>query len=261
MTLGDVRRRLHSQLDPKARSERGLSPLNWLLAGAILLATASAILQTEPTPSTDVREMLRMIEMGLGALFVFEYVARVWTIPERNAGESASRQRLRHMIGAAAILDLVAIAVTLLPFMTINVLTLRLVRLLGIVRLAKLGSLSTALGLMYEVVRSRKSELLVTLALATVVLIIGASALYWIEGELQPDKFGSIPRALWWAVITLTTIGYGDAYPITPPGKIVAAVVAVAGIGLIAMPTGILASGFSDAFRSRRPILPGPPGA
>lgn len=251
MTLRHVRGRLHCELDPKARSERGLSPLNWLVVGAILLATASAILQTEPTLSRELREILRMIEMGLGALFVVEYVARVWTIPERNSGESASRQRLRHMIGAAAVLDLVAIVVTLLPFMTINVLALRLVRLLGIIRLARLGSMSTALAVMYGVVRSRRYELLVTLALATVVLIIGASALYWIEGELQPDKFGSIPRALWWAVITLTTIGYGDAYPITAPGKIVAAVVAVAGIGLIAMPTGILASGFSDAFRSR----------
>ena len=83
-------------------------------------------------------------------------------------------------------------------------------------------------------------------------MIFGATALYWLEGEGQPDKFGSIPRALWWAVITLTTIGYGDVFPITPLGKIVASVVAFSGIGLLAMPTGILAAALSDAVQKSR---------
>ena len=87
------------------------------------------------------------------------------------------------------------------------------------------------------------------MGLAVTVLVFGATALHLIEGDLQPDKFGSIPRAMWWSVITLTTIGYGDVYPITVLGKIFAALVAVAGIGLIAMPTGILASAFSEAVR------------
>jgi voltage-gated potassium channel len=100
-----------------------------------------------------------------------------------------------------------------------------------------------------DAVHSRRYELGLTMGLAVGLLLVGAAALYWIEGDLQPEKFGSIPRALWWAVITMTTIGYGDVYPITPLGKFVAALVAIAGIGLIAMPTGILAAAFSDAMR------------
>ena len=85
------------------------------------------------------------------------------------------------------------------------------------------------------------------------LLVFGATALYLVEGHIQPDKFGSIPRSLWWAIITLTTIGYGDVYPVTVVGKIIAGFVAICGIGLIAMPTGILAAAFSDAMeRSRR---------
>jgi voltage-gated potassium channel len=99
-------------------------------------------------------------------------------------------------------------------------------------------------------VASRRFELLFTMGLAATVLVFGATALHLLEGELQSDKFGSIPRAMWWSVVTLTTIGYGDVYPVTVGGKIVASIVAVAGIGLIAMPTGILAAAFSDAFKT-----------
>lgn len=100
-------------------------------------------------------------------------------------------------------------------------------------------------------IHSRRYELGLTVGLALFLLVFGASALYWLESDLQPAKFGSVPRALWWAVITMTTIGYGDVYPITLGGKIVASLVAVAGIGLIAMPTGILAAAFSDAIQQR----------
>ena len=158
---------------------------------------------------------------------------------------------MEYALQPAALLDLFTVLITLLPFITINVMALRLIRLLRILRLAKLRRMSAALRLLYDVVGSRKYELAVTLALALTVLILGASALYWIEGSLQPEQFGSIPRALWWAVITLTTIGYGDAYPITAAGKFVAAIVAISGIGLIAMPTGILASAFGDAVRRK----------
>ena len=76
--------------------------------------------------------------------------------------------------------------------------------------------------------------------------------MYWAEGDVHPDKFGSIPRSFWWSVVTLTTVGYGDAYPITPLGKFFSALVAIAGIGLIAMPTGILAAAFSETVQRRK---------
>jgi voltage-gated potassium channel len=85
--------------------------------------------------------------------------------------------------------------------------------------------------------------------LAALLLILGATSLFWIEGRIQPEQSGSVPRALWWAVITLTTIGHGDVYPITPAGKLVASMLAIAGIGVIAMPTGNLAGAFSQSFQ------------
>jgi voltage-gated potassium channel len=107
-----------------------------------------------------------------------------------------------------------------------------------------------------QALRERRYELSLTAFLAAFVMTFGAAALWWAEGEIQPDKFGSIPRAMWWATVTLTTIGYGDVFPVTPLGKVFAGLVAVAGIGLIALPTGILAAAFSDALQRERNARP-----
>lgn len=252
MARQTLRERVHVQLDPRAWPTRGLSPTNTILVGAILLATVSAIVGTEPTVVKRFAGTFSALELGLGIGFAVEYLARLWSVVERRTpGVSPAVERLRFAVRPSALLDLAIIVITLVPFFAINVMALRLVRLLRIFRLAKLGRMSSALRLLYGVVSSRKYELMVTLGLASTLLIFGASALYWIEGDVQPDKFGSIPRALWWAVITLTTIGYGDVYPITPAGKFVAGLVAISGIGLIAMPTGILASAFSEAMRKQ----------
>jgi voltage-gated potassium channel len=106
-----------------------------------------------------------------------------------------------------------------------------------------------------EAISSRRSELFLSLFAGIGLMVFSATLLYLAEGDAQPDKFGSIPRALWWAVATLTTIGYGDIYPVTPIGKLLASVTAVTSIGLIALPTGILAAAFSDAMARHRDRL------
>jgi len=126
------------------------------------------------------------------------------------------------------------------------------IAILVLVRLARLGRFSQALHLPSEAVSSRRDEPLADLA-AAVALLVPASALFYLaERQTQPDGFCSIPRAMWWAIATLTTVGYGDVFLQTPLGKILAEIVAILGIGFIAIPTGILASAFSDALAHRR---------
>lgn len=252
MTRSSFRKRLYTQLAPDAWRREGLSPTNWLVCALILVSAGVAVIATEPAWATDNRALFRTFELTFGVIFLVEYAARLWVSAETPGAGSAARRRLRFVFSPSALIDLAVLIVTFVPFILANGQVLRLVRLLRIVRLAKLGRLSAAMRHLIAAIASRRDELIVTLALAACLLVFGATALHWAEGSVQPDKFGSIPRALWWSIVTLTTIGYGDVYPITPLGKVLAGFVALAGIGLIAMPTGILAAAFSDAVQRER---------
>jgi voltage-gated potassium channel len=138
-----------------------------------------------------------------------------------------------------------------LGFSGSNAFLIRLARLARIISIARVGRYGEALRLLGGSVWRRRHELGVTMGLTGFVLLIASTIMYLCERQAQPEAFGSIVRALWWGLISLTTIGYGDVYPITPIGKLFAGIFAFAAIGLIAMPTGILAAAFSDAFQKR----------
>ena len=240
---------VHRQLEPRAWAGPGLSPVNKLIVLAVLLATAAAILETEPLVYNRYPSAFDGLEIFFGIVFLAEYLARFWSVAEDRGGSSVLSRRLRFMRSPSAVFDLVVIVATFLPMVGLNGAMLRLVRLVRIARLAKLGRMSLALQNLTSALWLRRYELGITLALAAGMLIFGATTLYWLEGDIQPDRFGSIPRALWWAVTTLTTIGYGDAYPVTPAGKIAATLLAIAGVGLIALPAGIMAGAMHEVTR------------
>lgn len=246
---GTLRHRLYIALDPVARRKPGLSLLNWFFVAAILIGTFTCIFATEPEVTRGNESLFAGIELVLGVIFLIEYLARLWVTPEGSGEGSATQKRLRFVSSPSAILDLVVLVATFGTLFASNVQLLRLFRLLRIIRVAKLARMSMAMHHLWVAVKSRRYELLVTMAMAAFLVIFGATALYIVEGDIQPDKFGSIPRALWWSVITLTTIGYGDVSPATPLGKMIAACVAVAGVGFVAMPTGIMAAAFSEAMQ------------
>ena len=211
-----------------------------------------AILETEPLVYAPLRAPFDLAEEFLTMVFTAEYVVRFWAYAEAPGDGSDWRKRLRFATSLPGLLDLVVVLVAWAPHLTTNLALLRFARLARIVRVAKLGRFSRAAEHLHYAVTTRAYELLLAASLALILVIVGATALYWAEGTVQPDKFGSIPRALWWSVVTLTTVGYGDVSPITPLGKFIAGLVAIASIGLVALPTGILASGFSEAVQRDR---------
>lgn len=246
------RRWLYVNLHPPAWHKRGLSPLNCLVAAAIVGAVGLAILQSEPLVYAGNEALFRGLEIVFAVIFLAEYAGRIWIAGENPDYGPTFRGRLRYALTIPALIDLVA---TVSLFMTLfgsHGAVLRLVRLFRIIALAKLGRYSSALNAIGQAISSRRYELTMSLAIAGMLLLISSTLLYLVEGEGQPDDFGSIPRAMWWSIATLTTVGYGDAFPITPVGRILAGVTALTGIGLIAMPTGILAAAFSDALNRQR---------
>lgn len=161
--------------------------------------------------------------------------------------------RLKFMLTPLALVDLFAILPFYLPILIpLDLRFLRVLRLIRIFRLFKLGRYSDALKLMGRVIKAKKAELFITLFIVFILLILSSSILYYVENETQPEVFSSIPSAMWWGISALTSVGYGDAYPMTPLGKFLGAIISLLGIGLIAMPTGILGAGFVEEIRKKR---------
>lgn len=233
---GSLRCRIYCQLNPEGH----VSAAARVLIAAILAATLMAIVETEPEVSAGRERWFQLAELVFASFFSIEYALRLWTAPE------GGQTRLRWMRTPTAIIDLAAILASLLPFVGANAMLLRLLRVVRLLRLAKLGHFSPAFEILEKAVRSRASHLLVALILSIFFLIIGATLIYLAEADAQPDKFGSIPRAMWWTAVTMTTVGYGDVVPMTALGKTLAALVSLGGIALIAIPTGIMAAAFSD---------------
>jgi len=253
-TIGEPSRaRLHRALEPASR--QGLSVLNRVIVAAIVASVALAVLDTEPTLARRFAEPFWAADLALTILFVLEYAARLWTAPEAPRFSGAIAGRLRWALTPAALIDLLALIPALVFVGATPAYMFRLVRLLRVLRLARLGRFSRAYREIAEALASRRDELLLTLGAALAIMLLAATLMHLVEGEAQPEAFGSIPRAMWWSVVTLTTIGYGDVYPHTVIGKVLAGLTAIAGIGLIAAPTGILAAAFSDAAQRGRARL------
>lgn len=247
-----IRRRLYLQLEPQAWTGGGLSPLNMALVCVIVFASLVMIVETEPTVTAIYGVWIDYFEWFFGLVFLAEYLGRLWVAPEASEGEGGWRDRLKFAVSPWGLLDFFIVVATIAPLIGPNVTSLRLVRIVRIVVVGKLGRMTEALSDFGMAIRSRRYELTITLGLCLSVMLVGATVMWLAERQIQPEQFGSIPRALWWAVVTLTTIGYGDVYPITVVGRLFAAVFSLAGIGLIALPSGILASAFSDMAQRRR---------
>lgn len=216
----------------------------------ILASVVVAIVGTEPTAVAAAGPLLRKLEVGFGAAFTAEYLSRLWAVGF-NPAYSGVRGRLKYALSFYALIDLLAIV----PFLSgygAHSMLLRLLRLFRLLALSRLIRYSQAMRIVLGAVMERRYELTFSLALSACVILLSAGVLYSVEADSNPGAFGSIPRAIWWSITTLTTVGYGDAVPQTVLGKCFAAITSIAGIGLIAMPTGILAAAFSQAFKGVR---------
>lgn len=247
-----LRHRLYQALEPSQHHGPGLSLLNRFIVGAIVLSVVFAVVESEHDFYDQSPALFHWIEFGFSIIFLIEYVARLWVAPEDPRYRGGFRGRLRYALTPAALLDLLAVTPLLLHAVGGEAYVVRMLRVVRVLRLAKLGRFTVATRALSEAIHARRYELMISFGVAFFVLLVTSTLMYIVEGHVQPQVFGSIPRAMWWAVATLTTVGYGDAVPVTAMGRVLGGVTAATGIGLIAMPTGILAAAMSDAIHTRR---------
>ena len=223
-------------------SEIALIVLISLNVGAVILETVAPVYARWQF-AFDLFESVSLL------VFITEYLARLWVAPENPEMQS----RRKWASSPLAIVDLLAIlpAVLVLFFP----LDLRILRALRMLRLLKLTRYSPALGMLLAVFEEEAGAFLAGFFILVLMLIFASSGAWLAEHEAQPEAFGSIPAAMWWAVATLTTVGYGDVTPVTVAGKIFGAIITILGIGMAALPAGIIASGLNDQLHRRRASL------
>ncbi len=247
-----LRKRLAEILEQEHSFDGPGRTVNLLLIVLISLNVIAIFLETVDPIYSEHRQAFWYFELFSVAVFTFEYIARVWSSIdlEDTIDDSPIVGRLKYMLRPIALVDLIAI----LPFylslyMAID---LRFLRVLRLLRLLKITRYSPAMGALLDVVKKESDALLAAFTVLMMMLVISSAGIYLIENELQPDTFGDMPSSMWWAIVTLTTVGYGDVVPITTLGKVFGGIISLLGIGMIALPAAIMASGFAEHIQNRK---------
>jgi voltage-gated potassium channel len=248
--------KIHRLLEDAPDAGRTGRIVNTGLFTLIALNVLAAVVDTVPEVDESLGAALDDFEVFSVAVFTVEYVTRVWVSAADPRSRGPVLGRLRYMATPMAIVDLVAILPALVGFLGLDMRHLRGLRLFRLLRAAKLVRYSRSLKLIGRVLIKRRGELVGKCALMVTLLLMGSTLLYWAERDAQPEAFSSIPAAMWWAAATLTTVGYGDMTPVTPIGRVLGAFVAVFGIGLFALPTGVLGAAFVEEIRGETSTCP-----
>ena len=205
----------------------------------IFISIITFSIETLPDLPFGIIEILSLIEVVCVAIFTFEYLGRI----------VYSKKGYRYIYSFYGLIDLIAI----LPFyisLGIDLRSIRILRLLRLFRILKLPRFNKAIRILAKSLKSIKAELSVVIAVALVFIYLSSVGIYFFENEAQPENFKSIFHSIWWAIATLTTVGYGDVYPITLGGKIFSSIIILIGIGIVAIPTGLIASSINQNLKN-----------
>jgi voltage-gated potassium channel len=219
---------------------------NLLLLSIISLNTLAIVLHSVKSIRHEFDTIFVDFEYFSVVFFTIEYVIRLWVCTENERYKHPIWGRLKYMLSAGAIIDLLAILPFYLSHFTSDTGLIRVLRLFRIFRLFKFSRYVHALRVIEGVVKEKREELILSFVFILFLLLISSSVMFYLENPAQPRVFSSIPATLWWGVTTITSIGYGDIYPVTLLGKFFGGIIAISGIAIVALPTGILASGFAE---------------
>ncbi len=219
----------------------------------IVLNVIMVIVDTVSGLPLWIKKTLLIIELTSIIIFTIEYILRLWTAIYIYPHLSHTRARLRYVFSYMALIDLLAILPFYLPFIfTVDLRILRMIRLSRLLRVMKVNRYSNSLHTLSNVLKKKSPQLISSTVIVSILIIISAVTMFNLEHKAQPTVFKNLFSSIWWAIATLTTVGYGDIYPITPFGKILSGLIAILGIGLVAIPTGIISSGFMESISKEK---------
>jgi voltage-gated potassium channel len=236
----------------------GARAVRAFITAVILLSVLAVIAESVPELRARWGRAFYLFEVFSVVVFSVEYLARLWAVVEDPRFRRPIAGRLRYAVSFMALVDLVAIAPFFVPHLvTIDTRVVRMLRLARLLRTLKLARASaSSLAIYVRVLHTKRADLAVAVGMLVALLLVAASLVYFVEHEAQPDAFSSIPAAMWWGIITLTTIGYGDMYPVTAIGRILGGVVGVLGVAVMAVPPSIFVAGILEELQKGPPQPP-----
>ena len=248
-----TQRRIFEILEKGQVGDRLSLRCDLFLSILIVVNLVAVCLETIDSLFLEYKTIFVAVELVSVSIFSIEYVLRIWSRPSApdEYGKTATSKRLGYIFSFTGIIDLLAILPSILPLLLGGV-DLRWLRILRLMRLLKFSHYSSALEDLFSAVQHERRSFAATLYLLILAILISSSLIYVFEQNVQPEHFGSIPDAMWWTVVTLTTVGYGDIVPMTVAGKLVATLTALMGVCVVALLTGIVATGFTNQVSMRR---------
>lgn len=245
-----LKRNTHILLHPELGDSKWDKILNGFIITLIILNVTAVILETVPSIHTPNAEFFRIFDLVSVIIFTIEYLLRVWSSDHDPKFGKGMRGRFRYMVSIEALIDLVAILPFYLHvFLRFDLRVLRIFRLMRFLRLFRLTAYMQSAQMVKNVFKKRANELKVCLVLILFFIMVSSCLLYFAEHTAQPKVFSSIPATFWWAVVTATSVGYGDMVPITALGKTLSGIISLGGLAIFALPAGIITAGFLDEIR------------
>ena len=241
-----IKKRIFEIIEKGQDGDKASKIFDVFLISLICLNVLCVFLDTF-SPTEKQAQIFRYIETVSVIIFTIEYLLRVWSAPFLYPDKSKPIATIKYIFSFMALIDLLAILPFYFPLLfTIDMRILRTLRLIRLFRLFKMNRYTNALETVFTVIKNKSHELLSSIFVVFILMLISSVFMYTIESPVQPEVFQNGFSGLWWAVATFTTVGYGDIYPITVAGKIISMIMAILGIALVAVPTGIISSGFME---------------
>ena len=221
----------------------------------LIVLNVAAVVSEPSFTDPVVLKQFRIFEIFSITIFTIEYLLRVWTADLLYKDKGKLLARVLFILSPMALIDLAAILPFYIPFLLpVDLRVLRMLRIFRLLRVLKINRYTTAMSTLVKVLKNKADQLISSLFVMGVLMVMASVLMFNVENIAQPEVYKNVFDAMWWSVATLTTVGYGDIYPITAAGKILAAVIAILGIGIAAIPTGIIASGFTEVIQEGKKL-------
>ena len=246
-----TKQKVHILLHPELGESKADKFVNAFIITLIILNVIAVMLETVKGLHDKYETFFKYFDKISIFIFTIEYILRVWSCTHDPRYKGSIKGRIKYMLTPGALIDLLAFLPSYFhAFLNFDLRILRLLRFMRFFRLFRLTAYTRSAQMIFNVFRSRLNELVLSFIMVLFLIVIASCLLFFAEHNAQPESFSSIPATIWWAVVTLTTTGYGDMIPHTPIGKFLAGTIMLTGVALFALPAGIITVGFLEEFRS-----------